>query len=206
MSFRNRIVRISQLIADKIIGAQIQTGTDSEPRIVLVPTVKAGGTTQFLNFYTADLAEVGPAYIDAQMHEDLLTHEKTPELFIVAGEAGGAGGNPATIGLFSPTAMGSPGVVQIVNGLLKLSEGQGLAGIAFGKDTVTFTATNKSNQGVAHGLSAAPSAVFIVPVSGAAYIGGVNSVNATTFNATLRHYNDVAVTTSVDFYWLALLG
>lgn len=220
MAFRNRIVRLSQLVADTLIGATIETAASGNRWVM------AGGTfISSLLGYTGDAAETVPAQLTALA--DLIGQ---PALTIFGPTVAGftapllklrsipAVGTDLTAfaGAITVQATGAAGITfksTAGTGETVTLDSTGLAingthptkGIDFGSGSVTLTAQASNSVVVPHGLGVVPSAV-LVSVSGstAFFLVSSGAVGAASFTVTGYTRTGATTTGAVPFYWLAL--
>lgn len=76
--------------------------------------------------------------------------------------------------------------------------------IAFGADSMTGTGGSAiQTETITHGLGKTPTVVFVGSDS-SAFNGAAGAVNATNFQAKLRHIDGTNWNTTETYYWLAI--
>lgn len=212
MGFRNAVQRISELAADLITGAVIQTATTGQ-RIVM-------NTTPLMQFFTGVIGEVAPGLIRADGAGGwpiLSIWSPIPFEFgpgpaqashIELRGSDGSGANISTIQLLAD---------KVVSSLLQAAQG-----IQIGPSTVQISAINFGDSGaqttdasgtvtISHNLQTTPTAVFCLvtnPGHPWAVWGPTPAQKGNSnFTVTFRRTDTDAVAGAgigVRFYWLAI--
>lgn len=96
----------------------------------------------------------------------------------------------------------------IGNGVLRLLSGTTRRSVAWGSDSLTFTASASSvGTVVTHGLGATPVVALAVgtePGNGRTVVVTVSNFTSTTFDVAGFNTTGLAITASTGFYWLAI--